>query len=321
MRATIFLFAVIAACAAPRSAGVDANERLAEAATQRGDWPVAVDLWHRVYLADQLENPRPCLETSRALLELGDPDSAEALLRDGVRRFPEDGALHELHGVALEESGYRRAAEAAYVRALELQPALVRALEGLGRVRLHLGLERSAIPPLQRLVELEPEPEALRLLARAGLGAGDHLVAYDTFQQLLDESEGTLEELMDAAGLGLDSSLSSHRRSSSLVCEGWLVRALEMDPQRTRAHILLGAYRGLAGDDAAAATHLRRALETDPACVEALLDLAAVQMRLAEVEKAQVLLEQASGIAEDESSRARLARLLLRAEELGTGED
>jgi len=316
MRVTISILALLAACATPRSAGVEANERLAEAATQRGDWLVAVDLWHRVYLADQLENSRACLETSRALFRLGDLESAEALLRDGARRFPDDSAVHELRGVVLEESGYRRAAEAAYARAVDLQPGLVRALEGLGRVRLHLGLESSAIPPLRRLVELKPEPEALRLLARAALAAREHVIAYDTFLHLFDDTEGTLEDLMDAAVLGLEPALGSARRASPLVCEAWLVRALELDPQQTHAHILLGAYRELAGDDVAAMSHLTRALETDPASVEALLELAEIQIKFLLVEEAEALLEQASQLAEDDSSRARVATLLLRTEGL-----
>lgn len=315
MRATILILATLTACATPRSAGVEVNERLAEAASRRGDWAVAADLWHRVYLAERFGNPRACLETSRALAELGDPNSAEALLRDGLRRFPEDSALSEFHGVVLEETGYRRAAEGAYARALELQPDLVLALEGLGRVRLQLGLETSAIPPLRRLVELDATPEALRMLVQAARGGGEHVLAYDTILHLFDETGGTTEELMDAATIGLEPELRSFRRASPLVCEAWLTRVLEADPQRTRAHILSGTYRELAGDDEAAVRHLRRACETDPGCVEAFLDLAEVHLRLAEVEAARDLLGHAAEIAEDPDSRARLSTLLSRADE------
>jgi len=317
---TLFLVA-LAACAAPRDAGVDTNERLAEAATRRGDWPVAADLWHRVYLADNLNNSRACLETSRALAELGDPDSAEALLSDGVRRFPLNAALYELHGSVLEEIGWRRAAEAAYVKALELQPGLVFSLAGLGRVRLQLGLETAAISPLQRLAELDPTPEFLRLLTQAALRADEHVIAYDAYLHLFDETRGTLEELLDAGRLGLQPDLRSVRRASSPVCEAWLTRSLEIDPQCTNAYILLGAYRVLAGDEDAAVEHLTRARETDPACVEAILDLAELQLRRRELEEARELLDQASELVEDEASRARLQALLFRAEEsIGQGD-
>ena len=318
MRAMILL---LVACAAQGSAGIEANERLAESASRRGDWAAAADLWHRVYLADRFENPRACLETARALSELGDPDSAEALLRDGIRRSPENSALHELHGVVLEETGYRRAAEAAYSKALELQPSLIHALAGLGRVRLQLGLETSAIPPLQRLVDLDPTPEALHLLTKAALAANDYVVAYDTYLHMFDMVEGTLEELLDAAKLGLKPSLRSARRASPLICEAWLARVLEADPQCTRAHILLGAYRQLAGDDEAAVRHLTRACETDPASTEAFLDLAELYMRLAEVEIARTFLDHASEIVEDEAARTRLSTLLSRADELGARSD
>ena len=316
MRGPILFLAALAACATPRDAGVDANERLAAAASRRGDWPVAADLWHRVYLADELKNPRACLETSRALAELGDPDSAEALLRDGARRFPTNAAIYELHGHVLEETGWRRAAEAAYVKALELQPGLVASLMGLGRVRLQLGLETAAIPPLRHLVELDPTPESLRLLTRAARRASEHVIAYDAYLHLFDVTKGNLEELLEAGSLGLRPDLRELRRASAPVCEAWLNRALEIDPQYTRAHILLGAYRALAGDEDEAAEHLTRARETDPACVEAILDLAELQLRRAELETARELLEQAGELAEDESSQARLQILLSRAEEL-----
>lgn len=321
MRATILLLVALAACSTPRNKGAEANERLAEAASRRGDWEVAADLWHRVYLTDDLENPRACLETSRAIFELGDPHSAEALLRDGLQRFPDHSAMHEFHGVVLEETGYRRAAEAAYARALELQPGLIQALLGLGRVRLQLGLEISAIPPLQRLVELDPTPEVLRLLALAARAAGEYVVAYDTYLHLFDVGEGTIDELLVASTLGLETSLRTVRRASPLVCEAWLLRVLETDPQRTRAHLLLGTYRGLAGDDEAAINHLTRACETDPACVEAFLDLAEAHLRLTQVETARVLLGHAAEIVEDPSSMTRLSTLLSRADELEAGDD
>ena len=227
-----------------------------------------------------------------------------------------NAALYELHGRVLEETGWRRAAEAAYVKALELQPGLVFSLAGLGRVRLQLGLETAAISPLQRLVELDPTPEYLLLLTQAARSAGDAVVAYDAYLHLFDLTRGTLGELMDAGSLGLLPGLRDVRRASAPVCEAWITRALEIDPQCTQALILLATYRTLAGDEEAAAEHLTRARETDPACLEAILDLAELQLRRAEFEAARGLLDRASELAEDEDSRARLSILLSRVEEL-----
>ena len=315
MSTKILLLVALTACAAPRDAGLEANTRLAEAASRRGDWPLAADLWHRVYMAEGFQSARACMETSRALAELGDSESAEALVRDGIRRFPEDFALHELHGVVLEQTGYRRAAEGAYAKAVELQPGLIVSLEGLGRVRLQLGLETSAIPPLRRLVELDATPGALRMLARAARGGGELVLAYDTLLHLFDDTGGTSEELMAAASLGLESGLRSARRASPIVCEAWLARVLEADPQRTAAHVLLGTYRARAGDDAAAAKHLRRACETDPGCAEAFLDLAEVHLRLKETDSARALLKHAEEIVDNEAARVRLSTLRSRVDE------
>ncbi|MCH2106555.1 MAG: tetratricopeptide repeat protein [Planctomycetes bacterium] len=311
----------LAGCATSGDAGVEANERLAAAASRRGDWAVAADLWHRVYLADGLDNSRACLETSRALAELGDPGSAEALLRDGLKRFPESAALHELHGRVLEETGWRRAAEAAYGKALEFQPGLVNSLAGLGRVRLQLGLETSAIPPLARLVELDPSVESLRLLTEAARSAGDHVIAYDAYLHLFELSPGTLWEFVDAGSLGLSPSLRVERRASGPVCEAWLSRALELDPQCTRAHISLGRHRVLAGEDDEAAAYLLRALETDPASVEVIFELTELELRRGERDAASELLDQAGELVEDEASRTRLEALLARAEELAAQPD
>lgn len=315
MRTLLLTIITLAGCAAPKDRGLEANERLAEAASRRGDWAVAAELWHRVYLTENFEDERACLETARALYELGDPESAESMVADGLRRFPVSFALMEYHGTTLEATGYRRAAESAYAGALELQPGLVVALLGLGRVRLSLGLPDSAVRPLKRLVEIDPSPEALRFLSQVARSTRDFVLAYDTYLHLFDIEEGSLDELISAASIGLESSLRAERRAAPLVCEAWLKRALEVDPQRTRAHILLGAYRELAGDDEAAVSHLSRACETDPACAEAYLDLAEIHIRMSERETARSFLNHARKLVDTDNTRERYELLEARVEE------
>jgi tetratricopeptide (TPR) repeat protein len=315
MRTFLFILLAVVGCVTPKDKGLVENERLAEAASKRGDWAEAAELWHRVYFSEGFEDERACLETARALYELGDPESAEAIVADGIRRFPESSALMEYHGVTLEATGYRRSAEAAYASALELQPDLAVALAGLGRVRLALGLPDSAVHPLKRLVELDPNPEALRVLSQAARATRDFVLAYDTYLHLFDKGEGSVNELVGAATIGLESSLRAERRAAPLVCEAWLKRALEVDPQRTRAHILLGAYRELAGDDEAAVSHLSRACETDPACAEAYLDLAEIHIRMLERETARSFLNNARKLVDTENNRERYELLEAQAEE------
>ena len=321
MRSTLTILVFLGACAASKDRGLEVNERLAEAASKRGDWAQAAELWHRVYLSERFNDERACLETSRALFELGDHESAEAVAADGRRRFPESFALMEYHGVTLEATGYRRAAESAYASALESQPSLTVALLGLGRVRLLLGLPDSAVEPLRRLVEIDPNPEALRLLAQGARATKDFVLAYDTYLHLFDLRRGGLDELLSAATVGLEPSLRAERRAAPLVCEAWLKRALEVDPQRTRGHILLGAYRELAGDDEAAVAHLSRACETDPACAEAYLDLAEIHIRLAERETARSFLSHARKLVDTDNTRERFELLQARVEEPEVGQD
>ena len=310
----LILFA-LTACVTPEDKGLVANRRLAEAASKRGDWPVAAELWHRVYFSEGFKDPRACLETARALHLLGDPESAEALLASGLQRFPESFALMEYHGVTLEATGYRRAAESAYANALALQSDLVLSLIGLGRVRLALGLPGSAVQPLRRLVELDPSSEALRFLSEAARATKNFVLAYDSYLHLFDVGSGIVSELVNAASVGLESSLRAERRAAPLVCEAWLKRALEVDPQRTRAHMLLGAYRELAGDDEAAVSHLSRACETDPACAEAYLDIAELHIRMSERETARSFLNHARKLVDTKSTRARFEALEASAEE------
>ena len=311
MKPFLLVILAFAACVAPKDGELEASERRAEAASRRGDWAVAAELWYRVYLSEGFEDERACLETARALYELGDFKSAESMAADGSRRFPESAALMEHHGVTLEATGYRRAAESAYASALELQPDLAVALMGLGRVRLALGLSGSAVRPLRRLVELDPSPEALRLLSQGARSARDLVLVYDTCLHLFDIEEGGVEELINAGTIGLESSLRAERRAAPIVCEAWLERALEVDPQRTRAHILLGAYRRLAGDDGAAASHLNRACETDPACAEAFLDFAERHIRMSERETARTLLDYARKLVDTDSTKERYELLSL----------
>ena len=44
MRSTLTILVLLGACAAPKDRGLEVNERLAEAASKRGDWAQAAEL-------------------------------------------------------------------------------------------------------------------------------------------------------------------------------------------------------------------------------------------------------------------------------------
>ena len=117
----------------------------------------------------------------------GDAAAAAALLQRSVDATPDAAVLSDL-GVMLRAMGRLAEAEAAYRRALQLDPSLVQALGNLGNVLLDLHradeagavLDRSAAPragPALAAAQSRAEPDGVRCAgscrSRAAAGAGD----------------------------------------------------------------------------------------------------------------------------------------------------
>ena len=177
------------ACVTPRAGdgSTEAQIAAAESATRAEDWELAADLWYRVYLDDEGTTRQPYYETARALWRSGDPDSACSMIAQGLKVFPRDRGLMRLEAEVLRSSGYRRAAERCYERLVDMEPQNVEALTALGKLRLELGLESSAIEPLTRAVAISGgDAEVWLLLAKAHRVAGNVLNAYRSYSRAFE---------------------------------------------------------------------------------------------------------------------------------------
>jgi tetratricopeptide (TPR) repeat protein len=117
---------------------------------------------------------------------VGDVREALGFAEEGVRRFPEDAHLTELHGRALERVG--RPAEAAeqYHRALRLSPDLFHVEEALGDLLARSGRPAEAAEHFLRSAEIRPDrPQPLRALAFLSEAQGNRLGALGLWRQVL----------------------------------------------------------------------------------------------------------------------------------------
>ncbi len=84
------------------------------------------------------------LEQARLRAEKQDFEGALRVLDQAAEDLPPEPALHAARASVLVALGFPRAAEAEYVRALNLDPDCPHLWRGLGFVRLRLGLEQMA---------------------------------------------------------------------------------------------------------------------------------------------------------------------------------
>ena len=141
------------------------------------------------------------------LLEAGDTGSARAALGAALAARPDDSRLHEIRGRLLEHEGGRKdEVEAAYRRALELDPGSPHALEALGRMAASSGRLEEALSLLcdraVGKVPSEPAP-SLRCAARLVV-AGRHSEAEARLEALLREVPWSSEAALALARLHWD---------------------------------------------------------------------------------------------------------------------
>ncbi|NYS26490.1 sulfotransferase [Rhodobacteraceae bacterium 2376] len=185
----------------------------------------------------------------------GAPEDAEALMREGLRKAPDDPLQHLDLGVLLVGQGRADEAEHLFRTATELAPNYGAAAANLGALLVQQGQYGEAIRQLDRALELDgSNVDVLTNLALAQL-----------------------------------------RREGRRAAVDVLYRALAADPLSARAHgLLAGALYRLERHDAAE-HHARRALELAPESTEARLHLANALAARGALDEARALLLEAAG--------------------------
>ena len=283
----------------------------AEAATSAAKWERAAELWFAVHRSEEVKTPRPYLETARALYKTDDIESACAMLDQGLRAFPRDPSLLMAKGEMLEECGFKRAAEASYARLVEVDPDHVQALQALARLRMSLGLERAALVPLDRLVELgKATAMTYEQLGDSFHSQDERLSAYSAYAEALSRGSEDPRILLVAAQLARDPAVRSQIPEATTRSIPWLQRLVELRPQFTPAHFLLGSSLAEAGRAAEAIVALKRAAELDPADLPSLTLLAELYASAGERAAAGEIVGRALELKPDAESRAALEGLL-----------
>lgn len=306
--------ATVAGCRMSRPKPVQPGEpdaKLAAQATQQGQWKLAAERWWAVWISTPEGDPKACAEAARALLELGDAESAGNLLDQGIGRYPKETGLLELKSRSLSKLGFRRAAEEYLERALEIEPRRASALLAMGRVRMELGLETAAVAPLREYVaQTGGDAESYGLLARALRGAQDGSGAFQAWTRAFELAPPKVEDLLSAASLGLDPDVRAEHPEAPAKSRSWLEKALTMEPMCTQAHFQLGLLSHEDGAYDQAIEHYRRAVETDPGCLMALTNLAILYSGRGDEAETRKMVERALTLEKDNDRRRALQRLV-----------
>ncbi|MDR3458995.1 MAG: tetratricopeptide repeat protein [Verrucomicrobiae bacterium] len=200
-----------------------------------------------------------------------------------------------------------KTAEAAFKRALALDPKSVEALEALGALEATQNNVKEAEANFKAAADLSPARSTKRMVyARFKLQSGqadaarqileealkqapDYIPAWmglaeiDLAAKQFDASRGSLTKVLardpdNFDGLMLDSRLR-FAQGDLTGTVATLERMARLYPQAPRVHFQLGAAYLASGDDTKATVSLNRALELDPGFSEAVLLLAQIQVK------------------------------------------
>ncbi len=307
-RLTVVL-AVSSACLSTRSHLVE-DQRAATAASARGDWLAAGELWQRVWMEGGAKDPRAGYELARALYRQGDTAGAAKVIEASLKIAPADPELHELRADVLVAEGRWSEAAKAYETVTAADPARARAWRHLGELRLRAGDARGAIEALEQAATLDPHERGIFLLiAEAAEKAGDAESTLHALGRAIAAGETSPAVLATAGKLGAQRALDSDPNFAILAVD-WLGQAVALDPQSAESWLWLGRLRRLRLEPPQAIEAFRRAIELEPTNVEALVDLAELYAAERIPDQAAAIAQRALDLEPDAETRARLETLI-----------
>lgn len=240
----------------------------------------------------------------------GDYDAATATVSQALRRLPDAAGLHHARGLLLARERKLDEAEAAFRRAIELDPALRAAHQELGRVLIRSGRRdegRRELAVASRLGENEHAREVLSNNVNAATSPGVPLLLAE-----VELTGGRYEEAMRWFTRTQQMGLTSPRVAAGIAEAAFHLgnkplgdRVLEQlaGVDDGRVDLARAAEALLTGDLDAAAAHAGRAAERGPVEREFLRRCAGVLERAGRVEAAAALHERADEAPEVEFGR------------------
>jgi len=233
---------------------------LAEVLAQGGDYEKAAAAIEK-FLELAPDDPQGLRLAYYVYRGLGDPEKL-ALMLEAIKNTPYAKSLavdaYNQGAMGTQAQDYDRAASS-FENALELDPSLAQAYEGLSLARYHLRQYPEALRAVEKLLELQPESVAgrrLRFLIYENLDLGEKTdEALEAYLEV--DPDAGIKILMERAELAFRT--GELARSKSMLLE-----VLESKPDLPRAHYQLGLVYSSEGDNAKAKEHLERFLELAP---------------------------------------------------------
>jgi len=299
----------------------------ARAATARGDWQSASEYWFALHRREPALRAEPVVQAALALLRLGRPSAALAVLSESQGQLEGDPGIRAARGEARWALGDLTGARAELEAARDLgAEAGVRAR--LGELLLELGEPSAAARELRGALARRSDPDGSWhvVLARALSRDGQPLEAFDAWEAALRIHEGERDVLVEAAALASRPAVRAGRERASWRVGEWLERVLRSDPQDALAHRLLGEELLERGELERARGALARAAELAPDDVLALAGAAEAELLLGDGERARALalhgyaLEEHLGRQLEPATRLRLQEVMESADALAAPE-
>lgn len=241
-----------------------------------------------------------------ALIEAGELDRAERILRRNLPRASERPAIDYLLGVLLVRRFALDEAQQHLLRAVQRRPAQVNWLHALATAYAMAGQCRAAIAWLDRAIALQPQTPALRYdRARCRLEGGDLAGA-------VDELRAVLAIAPDFAGANGLLGRSLVQLGQDEPARPILQAAVVADPEDLESRLLLARLQEAAGDAEAAERSYRAILQRAPTHPAASYALGGLLRRSGRLQEAQAQLQVfAAGVARRERIENRRQYLVV----------
>lgn len=251
--------------------------------------------------------PAHYLKLSEACLALQQPDEAGRALADGLARFPDSAELHHAAGNLLARQNDAAGAEAAYRRALALNPALVEADFSLAVLLLNASRPAEAREILANALQMQPTfPKALLLLGRLEIDAGRVESAGQYLLPLLKANPGA-PEIRQIVGRWHQQAGQLAEKTDPAATERHYRAGLALLPDDAELNAGLGVRLLLAGRIEEAVAPLEAFHRLKPEAAQAALFLGQAYARTGRMADARRVL--AAGLQQaEQSGRAETAR-------------
>lgn len=230
-----------------------------------------------------------------------DPRAARSEAARLCRSYPEQPALHNLHGVILAGLGEHQAAAGAFEKALRLEPGFTEALNNLASTLDHLGRNDEALAVFEALLaRIDNDPELHFNHGNALQRAGRTKEAADAFGQAL-----RLRPLYPEAHNNLGNALQTRGETTAALTS--YENAVEIDPEFIEARRNLASLCYRRERYGAAEQHYREVLRRQPGDGAAQLGVALALVNRGDTPAARAALE---AVAPDNPGYATASHLL-----------